>query len=155
MAHIASLATILSLPAAAIGVIYAAVQTRLSRKATSASVMLAASEAFRDAWAQLDAHADDPIAHHAAFADLVNLIEACCAVHRDGLLAGRSGVILDTYLVNTLTQIDQSDQARALFAGLMETDRTYEEIAYFLTKKRKARRDFLSRLQVHAAAQGR
>ncbi len=151
LADFAALATILSLPAATIGVIYAAVQTGLSRRATSASVMLAASEAFRDAWAQLDANADDSTAHHAAFADLMNLIEACCAVSRDGLLAGRSGVILDTYLVNTLTQIDLSDQARAIFAGLTETDKTYEEIAHFLAKKRRERKDFLSRLQMHAA----
>lgn len=147
LSDVAALATIISLPIAAGGVIYAALQTRLSRRVASASVTLTASEAFRDAWASMDVHSGDAEAHRAAFGDLLNLIEACCAVHRDKLLVGRSGALLDTYLVNTLTQIEQSAPARDLFADLVETDRTFEEIGHFLAAKRRERRDFLARLQ--------
>lgn len=147
LADWAAVATIFSLPVAAGGVLYAAIQTKLSRRAASASVALSASEAFRDAWSNLDAHADDPDAHRASFGDLLNLIEACCAIHRDRLLVGRSGALLDAYLVNTLTQIDQSAPARSLFADLVETDKTFEEIGHFLSMKRRERRDFLVRLQ--------
>lgn len=68
------------------------------------------------------------------------------------MLVGRSGRLLETYLVNTLTQIEQSDRALELLAGLLETERTFEEIGYFLSVKRRDRRDFLARLQVFAAA---
>lgn len=148
LADLASLATVIALVVGAASLVFTAYQTLLSRRATAASVTLTASEAFRDAWSRLDANEGEPAHHRAAFADLMNLIEACCAIHRDKMLVGRSGRLLETYLVNTLTQIEQSDRALELLAGLLETERTFEEIAHFLTVQRRARRDFLARLKV-------
>lgn len=141
-------ATALSLPVGAGALAFAAHQSRRSGQASAGAVVLAASEAFSNRWGAFRA-ATNAGEQEATFGELLNIIEACCAVYRDGLLVGRSGALLDTYLVNTLTQIEQSDGGRTMFARLVETDRTFEEIGWFLRKKRRQRLNFLVRLRAY------
>lgn len=89
-----------------------------------------------------------------AFNDVMNLIEANCAIVRDGLLVGHSGDTLENYLANTLVQIDRSDAAVALVGDLMETENTFSDIRWFLHARRAKTGDFAARLQKYASADG-
>lgn len=112
--------------------------------------MLTASEAFRNAWVALErAEQVSPDAHKAAFTDLLNLVEACCAVSLDGLLVGRSGTLLRKNLVGTLVLIDRTPSAYALFANAMETPNTFEEIRRFLAATQKDQSQLLQGLSAY------
>lgn len=127
---LADVATIIALPLAAIGLFYAGRQIGLSRRATSAAAVLEMSEAFRSAWLAF-IHADirnRPM----AFADVVNLVETTCTIRRDGLLAGKSGAMLEQYIIDVLVKINSSDPARDLFHGLLERPDTFEQIRLFI-----------------------
>jgi hypothetical protein len=138
----AAWATILALPVGAIALSIAAWQAVLSRRAVSAQVVLATTDAFARAWDKV-ATATDP---KAAFGDLVNLMEAACAVYHDGMLTGRSGKLLRAYLVNVLEQFDSSQGAREALVQLLQTDDTFDELRLFFERVRPERKDLIRRL---------
>ncbi|MBU1306567.1 MAG: hypothetical protein KKF33_13745 [Alphaproteobacteria bacterium] len=149
--QVAAWATTVGVPIGLVGIGFAIYQTSLARRTASASVTLASWEAFRAAWQRYDEAADDA-AMLSAFNDVLNLIEANCAIFRDGLLIGHAGDSLQNYLVNTLVKIDRSDKAVQLVGELMETDTTFSDIRWFLAKQQAKSGDLLVRLQNYANA---
>jgi hypothetical protein len=131
----ANIATIAGFPIAAVALIYAGYQTRLSRRASSASAAISISEAFRDAW---QAFVAAPAEHKTrAFGDLVNLIEATCTIRADGLLVGHSRKMLDDYVSRILARIDGSQEARDLFGKFLEDETTFEQIRRFMAEMKR------------------
>ncbi|KQU96441.1 hypothetical protein [Devosia sp. Root105] len=139
------IATAVSLPLAVAAVLYSAYQTSLARRATAASMMLSATSAFSEAWRAFG-EAQTAKDQESSFADILNLLEACCASHRDGLSAGHSGAVLTNYLVAVLVDIDSEPRAIELFKRLLETKTTFDEIRRFLAKMRGKRANRLARL---------
>jgi hypothetical protein len=132
-AALANVVTVFGLPLAVFALAVAIKQLVLARRATAAGVLVPLHESFRQTWLHfVSAKEEDERTH--AFADIFNLVELGCAVSNDGLLRGRSGALLVSYLRHVLAHIQSSDDARTRMEASLHTERSYENIAAFLRK---------------------
>lgn len=135
IAVLANLATLVGLPLALIALSVAAWQVILSRRATTASAVIALNESFRQAWHVFTKAANDDDRQH-AFADIMNLLETTCSIFEDGSLVGKTGTLLEDYLCHVFTLIQSSDDARQRIQAMFNTRTTFDHCIRFLAQHR-------------------
>ncbi|NEW90406.1 hypothetical protein DY468_00400 [Rhodopseudomonas sp. BR0M22] len=66
------------------------------------------------------------------FANLVNELEAACAIYFDDIFFGESRRLLKHYLLDVFDRIDKSQEARALLQPVLANKNTFASIREFL-----------------------
>jgi hypothetical protein len=127
----AAVATLVALPLGLAAVVYAGSQLSLAQKAGSGASLLTLSEAFRECWGAYIAAETEP-ARQLAFGDLANSLEIACALFRDKIFFGKSRDLLERYLMDVFWLIESNVDARERLAALVQTLRTFENIAEFV-----------------------
>jgi hypothetical protein len=122
--------------ATVIGFIYAAIQFKQGRVATSAAILISINESFRQAWIRFCEADGSEEAAQAAFADVMNLIEAASAVQRGGTLIGHSGRLLTEYLCAILTLIENSPDALRRIEVMVYSKTTFRNTQFFIRRNR-------------------
>lgn len=132
----ANVATLITLVLTVGALVVTAWQLFVGRKAASAGALIALNESFRQAWLNFSRAADDEARQH-AFADVMNLLEAACAIFEDKMFIGRAGKLLEDYLCHVFILIRDSDDARERIQAMIVTEKTFEHIYNFLRSHRK------------------
>lgn len=135
--YLSGLAAIVGLPFASFAVLYAAKQLKLARAAGSGTSLLTLTEAFRENWERFF-KASDETTQTFVVAELANLLEAACAIHRDRVLYGHSKKVLEIYLVGIFRLLQDNDQLRQRLLNLLQTKETFENIRHFMSKHKAA-----------------
>jgi hypothetical protein len=113
--------------------VYAVAQLRLARRAASAGSLIPLYESFRQAWLEFDMAANEQTKQH-AFADVANLLELACAIDIDKLFVGETKGLLERYLIEIFTLIQNSPDAVTRMQRLVHTSGTFKSICAFLLK---------------------
>lgn len=127
------LATIAGVILAFFAIVYAARQLKLARSAGSGASLVALTECFRQNW-ELYLQAKDDKSKSFALADLINMLEAACALHRDKIFYGHSRKVLEIYLIGIFRLFQENEQIREKLSDLLQTRETFENIRVFITK---------------------
>lgn len=120
-------------PFALAGVVYAVLQLRQARKATSAGTVLSFMDSFVGAW---DAYrlAREPEQRQWAVGNVLNLMESASAVLRDGLLRGHSGKLLRDYIIDCAGIFSHDPAALSIADRLISMPDTFEHLHWFLDR---------------------
>jgi hypothetical protein len=122
--------------ATVIALLIAVWQFAAGKRSSSGAAVITLNEAFRQAWARfLDMPGDDP-RRYGAFCDVANLVESACALHEDKVFTGRSGRLLERYLVAILRVFQGDPAARGWLARMLHDTDTFEHMGRFVSRHR-------------------
>lgn len=112
---------------------------------SSVSSFLALNEGFRQAWVRY-IHSDAEQRDH-EFAELMNLLEIACAVQLEGSLFGVSRELTAEYIKESLTLLDEHEDARVRYERAIHSPTTFKYIRMFRARMRRerARRQMMRR----------
>ncbi len=130
----ANIATIAVVFFNAIALLVAARQLSTGRSGASAGAYVTLNESLRQAWLHFSSVSDDGKQH--AFADVMNLLEAACAIFDDRVFVGKVATLLEDYLCHVFIVIQESDDARNRIEQMILTDKTFEHILRFVSRHR-------------------
>lgn len=131
LAALANFATIVGFVIGLGALWYAFVAYQHSRTATSAATFLTLSEAFHQAWSALFALPSGDLTYNYHFAHVANLIEAGCALHFEKVLSGRSGKMLQNYLVEIIELIEADSTNAQRLECLVSATTTFNNLLTF------------------------
>lgn len=129
---------VVALAVSGIGFGVAVFALRRSNLNSSAAIVLTLTVNFRDAWNRfLNSNEQQ---QDFEFHELMNLIEAACAIHRESSLVGKSGKLIEKYLTDILGYLEKNAGARERITAMRHQSHTFEHCVAFLVKmKRKGR----------------
>ncbi|WP_038970239.1 hypothetical protein [Bradyrhizobium genomosp. III] len=130
-----SLITIVGLPLTVLALGATVRQLWLSQRTGSVAAVTALHDSLRECW--LDYFKAPPADRGIPFGDLCNTLELACAVTFDKVLYGRSGELLNSYVLSNLKLIERNDDLRNELLNLLEDHTTFLYIRRFLKKNRK------------------
>jgi hypothetical protein len=115
---------------AAVSLIVAVYAIRKGNRNSSVAIMLAISEAAREAWKRFRSATDNDTRSY-ELAELMNLLEVACAMVNERSIAGASKGLLQELLLQELDLIDSDDNAKQEIAKLLSAPHTFEHIRKF------------------------
>ncbi|WP_141245119.1 hypothetical protein [Mesorhizobium sp. WSM3860] len=138
---IADLVTIAGLPAATAGLGLAFWEARANRRANSAALYNSIAQSIREEMKGFEAaKTQDEQEDH--LSEVLNWVEVGCALHHDGLLAGRTGQILRHTIDEIQDKIALKPNLKALASKLTTHPHTFSNSeAYRADSERKRARE--------------
>lgn len=130
LTDLASIATLVGVPIAVAALLFSAGEARRSRQTVTATFLLDLEAKTGERLATLAASSRDN--RQVALANLLNVIEAGCAVRSDRLLSGRSRTIFEDKILGILKAVDETEQARTSVDDMITASDTYTHIAGFI-----------------------
>lgn len=121
---------VVSLFVSALGFVFAVIALRRGNLNSSAAIVLTLMENFRHAWERFLKSEGEQ--QDFEFHELMNLIEAACALHGEKSLVGASGKLIETYLTDILAHLEQDAGARERIKAMRHSPDTFEHCVCFL-----------------------
>ncbi|MBR0930650.1 hypothetical protein JQ561_28915 [Bradyrhizobium diazoefficiens] len=130
-----SVITIVGLPLTVLALGATVRQLWLSQRTGSVATVTALHDSLRECWSDyFKAVSTD---RSIPFGDLCNTLELACAITFDRVLFGKSGELLNDYIINLLKLIERHESLRDEFLSLLEDHTTFIYIRKFLEENRE------------------
>ena len=140
---------VFSLVAALTSVYVSVYAIRKGNKNSSIATLVVLTEALREAWGKfilsIKAVQKEPQSEcnrYMYLSELMNVIEAGCAIQNEKSLSGVSKDLMKSHLVNSLELLVGNDYARSEIPKMLTDSTTFEHIKKFL----KSQRNYRSRI---------
>jgi hypothetical protein len=133
---LADLSGIASLVVAAVALVIAFYSIQRGNRNSSASLMVALNEGFRQAWVRY--RSPGPEGGDFELAELLNLLEIAAGAHCEGSLAGVARELAEEYLCLNLALLEMDEHARPQIEELQHSASTFKYLRLFLAKVRKS-----------------
>jgi len=104
-------------------------------KTASAGALIAVQVALHDSWCRF-LRATPTDEQEFEFAELLNLLETCCALYSNRSFTSEPRKLLQRYLVEVFTHLADDANARERLRDLKDTSETFAKIAAFENKYR-------------------
>ena len=95
--------------------------------------MVTLNETFRQAWSRY-LSAEQEASRQYEFSELMNLLEIGCALYLERSLSGVSRELIEEYLGNSLSLIENNDDVRRRIEPMRHSPTTLKYIKRFLTR---------------------